>query len=71
VIPPLGAIRLVLEGVGAMLAVIGLGGAGGIAIAVLLDKPSDRVSRWGQIGTTFGFLLGIPVAIGIVVMLSN
>lgn len=54
-----------------MLAVIGLGGSGGIAIAVLIDKPSEEVSRWGQIGTTIGFFLGIPIAIVIFVLLSN
>jgi hypothetical protein len=66
-----GTIQLILEGVGAMLAVIGLGGSGGIAIAVLLGKPLDRVSRWGQLGTTLGFLFGIPATVLVVVLLSN
>jgi hypothetical protein len=69
--PSFGTIHLILEGVGAMLAVIGLGGSGGIALAVLLDKPSEQVSRWGQLGTALGFLFGIPAAVLVVVLLSN
>ena len=54
-----------------MLAVIGLGGSGAVALAVLLGKPSQEAGRWGQIGTTLGFLIGIPFAICTVLVLSS
>jgi hypothetical protein len=69
--PSFSTIHLILEGVGVMLAVIGLGGSGAVALAVLLDKPSQEVGRWGQIGTTLGFLIGIPFAICSVLLLSS
>jgi hypothetical protein len=71
VIPSFSTIQLILEGAGAMLAVIGLGGSGAVALAVLLGKPSQEAGRWGQIGTTLGFLIGIPFAICAVLVLSS
>lgn len=69
--PSFGTIHLILEGVGAMLAVIGLGGSGAVALAVLLGKPSQEVGRWGQIGTASGFFVGVPAAIVTVWLLSR
>lgn len=71
VTPSFGTIALILEGVGALLAMAGLGGSGAITVAVLLKKPSDKVSRWAQYGTTGGFIVGVPVAITVVLLLSN
>jgi hypothetical protein len=69
--PPFATIQVILEGVGAGLAMVGLGGSLGTTVAVLICRPRDEISVWGQIGTAIGFLLGIPVAIGVVVLLSN
>jgi hypothetical protein len=69
--PLFSTIQLILEGVGVMLAVIGLGGSGFVTLALLLRKPSEEIGRWGQIGTAFGFILGVPVAICTVLLLSS
>jgi hypothetical protein len=71
VIPSFSTIHLILEGVGVMLAVVGLGGSGFVTLALLLGKPPEEIGRWGQIGTAFGFILGVPVAIGTVLLLSS
>ena len=70
-IPSFSTIHLILEGVGAMLAVVGLCTSGFVTLALLLRKPSDEIGRWGQIGTAFGFILGVPVAFGTVLLLSS
>jgi hypothetical protein len=44
---------------------------GFVTLAFLLQKPSDEVGRWGQIGTAFRFILGVPVAIGTILLLSS
>jgi hypothetical protein len=54
-----------------MLAVIGLGGSGFVTLAVLIRRPTEEIGRWGQIGTAVGFILGVPVAIGTVLLLSS
>ncbi len=69
--PPFATIQLVLEGVGAGLAMVALGGSLGITVTVLIGKSSDVVTHWGHIGTAIGFLVGIPVAIVTFVLLSN
>jgi hypothetical protein len=71
VIPSFSTIHLILEGVGVMLAVVGLCTSGFVTGAVLIRKPSEEVSRLGQIGTAVGFILGVPVAIVIVLLLSS
>jgi hypothetical protein len=71
VIISLGTIHLILEGIGAMLAMVGLGGSAFVTIAVLIGKRSEEVGRWGQIGTAIGFLFGIPAGIITVVVLSK
>jgi hypothetical protein len=71
VMPSFSTIHLILEGVGAMLAVIGLGGSGFVTLALLLRRPSEEIGRWGQIGTAVGFILGGPVAIVTVLLLSS
>ena len=69
--PSFGTIHLILEGVGAMLAGIGLGGSGFVTLALLIGRPTEEVGRWGQMGTAVGFILGIPVAVGTVLLLSS
>jgi hypothetical protein len=71
VIPSFSTIHLILEGVGAMLAIVGLGGSGCMTVAVLFRKSAEEVSRWGQIGTAIGFLVGIPAAVFTVLLLSS
>ena len=70
-IPSFSTIHPILEGVGAMLAVVGLCTSGFVTGALLLRRPTEEVGRWGQIGTAFGFILGVPVAIGTVLLLSS
>ncbi|HJZ37677.1 MAG TPA: hypothetical protein VJ204_15515 [Solirubrobacterales bacterium] len=70
-IPSFSTIHLILEGVGAMLAVVGLCTSGFVTLALLFRRPTEEVGRWGQIGTAFGFILGVPVAIGTVLLLSS
>jgi hypothetical protein len=70
-IPSLSTIHLILEGVGAMLAVIGLCASGFVTGALLIRRPTEEVGKWGQIGTAVGFILGVPVAIGMVLLLSS
>ncbi len=69
--PSFSEIHLILEGVGVMLAVIGLGGSGFVTLALLIRRPMEEVGRWGQIGTAVGFILGVPIAIGTVLLLSS
>jgi hypothetical protein len=64
-------IHLILEGIGAMLAVVGLCTSGFVTGALLLRRPSEEIGRWGQFGTAFGFILGVPVAIGTILLLSS
>jgi hypothetical protein len=69
--PSFGTIQLILEGVGVLLAVVGLGGSGCVTLAVLIHRSTEEVGRWGQIGTAAGFVLGVPVAIITVWLLSS
>jgi hypothetical protein len=71
VIPSFSTIHLILEGVGVMLAVIGLCTSGFVTCALLIRRPSEEISRWGQFGTAVGFILGVPAAIVIVMLLSS
>jgi hypothetical protein len=71
VIPSFSTIHLILGGVGAMLAVVGLCTSGFVTLALLIRRPREEVGRWGQIGTAVGFILGVPVAIGTVLLLSS
>jgi hypothetical protein len=68
--PPFGSIQLILEGVGAMLAMVGLGGSAGITIGVLLRRAPEDIGSLGHAGTALGFILGIPAAI-LFVLLSK
>ena len=70
-IPSFSTIHLILEGVGAMLAVIGLGSSGFVTLALLIGRPTEEIGRWAQIGTAVGFIIGIPVAIIAVLLLSS
>jgi hypothetical protein len=54
-----------------MLAVIGLCTSGFVTCALLIRRPSEEISRWGQFGTAVGFILGVPAAIVIVLLLSS
>jgi hypothetical protein len=54
-----------------VLAVIGLAGSGFVTLALLIRRPTEEVGRWGQIGTAVGFILGVPIAIGTVLLLSS
>jgi hypothetical protein len=71
VIPSFSTIHLILEGVGVMLAVIGLCTSGFVTLALLMRRPREEVGRWGQFGTAVGFILGVPAAIVIVLLLSS
>jgi hypothetical protein len=71
VMPSFSTIHLILEGVGAMLAVIGLCASGFVTGALVIRRPTEEVDKWGQIGTAVGFILGVPVAVVIVLLLSS
>jgi hypothetical protein len=71
VMPSFSTIQLILEGIGVMLAVIGLGGSGCVTVAVLIGRPVEEVGRWGQLGTAAGFIVGVPAAIITVWLLSS
>jgi hypothetical protein len=71
VMPSFSTIQLILEGVGVMLAVIGLGGSGCVTVAVLIGRPVEEVGRLGQLGTAAGFIVGVPTAIVTVWLLSS
>jgi hypothetical protein len=71
VIPSFSTIHLILEGVAVMLAVTGLCGSGFVTLALLIRRPTEEIGRWGQIGTAVGFILGVPVAISTVLLLSS
>ena len=64
-------IHLILKGIGMMLAVIGLSASGFVTAALLIRRPTEEVGRWGQVGTAVGFILGVPIAIGTVLLLSS
>jgi hypothetical protein len=66
-----GSVSLILEGLGVMLASIGIGGAFGIAAAVLEGKPNEEIARWGYWGTTAGVVLGIPLTISAFVLIAR
>jgi hypothetical protein len=71
VIPSFSTIHLILEGVGVMLAVIGLCTSGFVTLALLIRRPREEVGRWRQIGTAVGIIVGAPMAIGTVLLLSS
>ena len=69
--PSFSTIQLILEGVGVMLAIVGLGGSGCMIVACPFPKIREEVGRWGQIGTATGFIVGVPAAIFTVLLLSS
>ncbi len=55
----------------ALLAMVGLGASLGITIGVFVGRPSEETGHWGHIGTALGFVVGIPVGVAVVLLLSN
>jgi hypothetical protein len=64
-------IALLLEGLGVMLATVGVCTAAAVFAAVLERKSTDEVTRWGQWGTAIGFALGVPLTICAFVLLQR
>lgn len=65
------SVSMILEGLGVMLASIGIGGAFGIAAAVLEGKSNEEITRWGYWGTTAGVVLGVPLTICAFVLMGR
>ena len=61
----------ILEGVGVMLASIGICGGCGIAAAVLEGKSNEEITRWGYWGTTAGVLIGLPLMLSAFVLMGR
>jgi hypothetical protein len=64
-------VALLLEGLGVMLATVGVFGAAGVFAAVLERKSTNEVTRWGQWGTAIGFAVGVPLTICTFVLLQR
>jgi hypothetical protein len=60
-----------LEGFAVMLTSIGICGAAAVFAAVIENKSTDEITRWGYWGTAVGFALGVPLTICAFVLLGR
>jgi hypothetical protein len=68
---PWATLTTILEGVGVLMSATGIGGAVGMTAAVFTRRSSDVTDRWFQIGTAFGFAVGVPLAILVFISLQR
>jgi len=64
-------VTTILEGFAALGTSVGILTATAIAAGVLEHRSTETITRWAYIGTTAGFVLGVPLTICAFVLLGR